>query len=113
MFDTSKPDGMMRKVLDTSKLTALGWSPSIELDAVGPVARSTSARDITILTGPPAFFDSISATGSRNTVVLPPKPIGPMPNALASSVIRSSSAASSGSSLRCPTALSSASLALT
>ena len=33
VFDHSKPDGMPRKVLDTSKLTALGWSPSIELDA--------------------------------------------------------------------------------
>jgi GDP-L-fucose synthase len=32
VFDTSKPDGMMRKVLDTSKLTALGWKPSITLD---------------------------------------------------------------------------------
>jgi GDP-L-fucose synthase len=30
-FDTTKPDGMMRKVLDTSKLTALGWTPSIPL----------------------------------------------------------------------------------
>ena len=32
-FDTSKPDGMPRKVLDVSKLNALGWEPSIELDA--------------------------------------------------------------------------------
>ena len=31
-FDPSKPDGMMRKVLDTSKLNALGWKPSIDLD---------------------------------------------------------------------------------
>lgn len=30
-FDTSKPDGTARKLLDTSKLTALGWEPSIEL----------------------------------------------------------------------------------
>jgi len=32
-FDTSKPDGTPRKLLDTSKLTALGWSPKIELEA--------------------------------------------------------------------------------
>ncbi|MEL6893854.1 MAG: GDP-L-fucose synthase, partial [Actinomycetota bacterium] len=32
-FDPSKPDGMPRKVLDTTKLTNLGWQPSIELDA--------------------------------------------------------------------------------
>ncbi|MDP1793281.1 MAG: GDP-L-fucose synthase [Acidimicrobiales bacterium] len=28
-FDTSKPDGTPRKVLDVSKLNALGWSPAI------------------------------------------------------------------------------------
>jgi GDP-L-fucose synthase len=32
-FDSSKPDGTPRKLLDTSRLTALGWSPRIELEA--------------------------------------------------------------------------------
>jgi len=32
-FDTSKPDGTPRKLLDTSRLTALGWHPRIELEA--------------------------------------------------------------------------------
>ena len=32
-FDHSKPDGTPRKLLDTSKLTALGWQPAIGLDA--------------------------------------------------------------------------------
>lgn len=31
LWDTSKPDGMPRKVLDVSKLSALGWKPRIEL----------------------------------------------------------------------------------
>jgi GDP-L-fucose synthase len=31
VFDTSKPDGMPRKVLDVSKLNALGWKPTIPL----------------------------------------------------------------------------------
>jgi GDP-L-fucose synthase len=31
-FDTSKPDGTPRKVLDVTKLTDLGWSPSIDLE---------------------------------------------------------------------------------
>ena len=31
-YDTSKPDGTPRKLLDTTKLTALGWRPSIELE---------------------------------------------------------------------------------
>jgi GDP-L-fucose synthase len=30
-FDRSKPDGTPRKLLDTSKLTALGWQPHIAL----------------------------------------------------------------------------------
>ncbi len=31
-FDSSKPDGTPRKLLDISKLKKLGWSPSISLD---------------------------------------------------------------------------------
>lgn len=30
-FDTEKPDGTMRKLMDSSRLTAMGWKPSIEL----------------------------------------------------------------------------------
>jgi GDP-L-fucose synthase len=32
-FDRSKPDGTPRKLLDTSRLTALGWRPTITLEA--------------------------------------------------------------------------------
>jgi GDP-L-fucose synthase len=31
-FDASKPDGTPRKLLDTSRMTALGWVPRIDLD---------------------------------------------------------------------------------
>jgi len=31
-FDTSKPDGMLRKLLDVSKINALGWQASITLE---------------------------------------------------------------------------------
>lgn len=31
-FDTAKPDGTPRKLLDTSRLTAAGWRPSITLE---------------------------------------------------------------------------------
>lgn len=30
-FDTTKPDGTMRKLMDSSKLKALGWSPAVSL----------------------------------------------------------------------------------
>jgi GDP-L-fucose synthase len=33
VFDGSKLDGTPRKLLDVSKLTALGWRPRIGLDA--------------------------------------------------------------------------------
>jgi len=32
-FDTSKPDGTPRKLLDTSRMTALGWTPRIDLES--------------------------------------------------------------------------------
>ena len=31
-LDTSKPDGTPRKLLDTSRLSSLGWKPSIGLE---------------------------------------------------------------------------------
>ena len=33
LFDTTKPDGTPRKVLDITRLSDLGWRPSIELEA--------------------------------------------------------------------------------
>jgi GDP-L-fucose synthase len=33
VFDSSKPDGTPRKLLDTSRLTSLGWKPEIKLRA--------------------------------------------------------------------------------
>ncbi len=31
VFDTSKPDGTMRKLMDSGRLTAMGWKPSVTL----------------------------------------------------------------------------------
>lgn len=33
IFDSSKPEGAARKLLDVSRLTGLGWSASISLEA--------------------------------------------------------------------------------
>ena len=46
VFDASKPDGTPRKLLDVSKLAALGWHPRIDLEAGS--ARPTNG------TAPPA-----------------------------------------------------------
>ncbi len=32
VFDTSKPDGTPRKIMDSTKIRSLGWSPEISLD---------------------------------------------------------------------------------
>ena len=32
IFDTSKPDGPLKKLMDTSKLNRLGWKPSVSLE---------------------------------------------------------------------------------
>lgn len=31
VFDTSKPDGTMRKLMDSSRLTSMGWTPNVSL----------------------------------------------------------------------------------
>lgn len=33
VFDASKPDGTMRKLMDSSRINAMGWKPSIALEA--------------------------------------------------------------------------------
>jgi GDP-L-fucose synthase len=32
IFDTSKPDGSPRKLIDVSRLNRMGWSSSVELE---------------------------------------------------------------------------------
>jgi nucleoside-diphosphate-sugar epimerase len=32
VFDSSKPDGMMRKLLDSSRIRAMGWKPQWDLE---------------------------------------------------------------------------------
>jgi GDP-L-fucose synthase len=45
IFNSSKPDGTPRKLMDVSKLTSLGWRPSITLsDGLKEVIRSVSKK---------------------------------------------------------------------
>jgi len=45
-WDSSKPDGTMRKLLDISKITNLGWEPMINLyDGVSSVYKESFAND--------------------------------------------------------------------
>jgi len=49
LFDTSKPDGTPRKLMDVSKLTALGWQPNIQLeDGIGQVYQEFADKYSTI-----------------------------------------------------------------
>jgi GDP-L-fucose synthase len=45
-WDSSKPDGTMRKLLDVSKITNLGWKPMISLfNGISSVYKEGFARD--------------------------------------------------------------------
>lgn len=63
-FDTSKPDGTPRKLLDSSRLRALGWRPKVTL--VEGLARAYedflagNARGGEIVVGPPGLSASTS-----------------------------------------------------
>ncbi len=56
-FDTSKPDGTPRKVLDVSKVKALGWSPQTQL-AQGLVAAYEWALESGALDSPESIEQS-------------------------------------------------------
>jgi GDP-L-fucose synthase len=60
-FDTSKPDGVMRKVLDVSKISALGWRPTFSLqDGLKATYSWALANGI--------FSDTPPAQGDRSAV---------------------------------------------
>ncbi|MGQ9367530.1 GDP-L-fucose synthase family protein [Azospirillum sp. ST 5-10] len=64
-FDTSKPDGMPRKLLDSSRLTALGWRPRTPLRAGLRMAYAD------FLAGGGRFRDG---DGGRSACLPPPSP---------------------------------------
>jgi GDP-L-fucose synthase len=58
VFDSSKPDGTPRKLLDVSKLSALGWRPRIDLEAGirQTYARYYSSGGHVLVGGPPSLW---------------------------------------------------------
>ena len=62
-FDTSKPDGTPRKLLDVSRLSAMGWKPQV------PLARGCS--------GPTAGFSSIRASSAPDGIIVGLHWVGP------------------------------------
>ena len=52
-FDTSKPDGTPRKLLDVLKLTALGWKATINLEeGIKNICEQAISTDLCLLTRP-------------------------------------------------------------
>jgi GDP-L-fucose synthase len=54
IFDASKPDGAMRKLMDSGRLTAMGWSPLVDLERG---VRETYAWFQTNVAAPQAVLD--------------------------------------------------------
>ena len=44
IFDSSKPDGTPRKLLDVSRLQSLGWEPTVGLKEETPQSKGELAR---------------------------------------------------------------------
>jgi GDP-L-fucose synthase len=63
-FDSSKPDGMPRKVLDVSKLNDLGWTSRIDLrDGIESTYRWFMAQDAGAIRGLAAAGTTVAAPG--------------------------------------------------
>lgn len=71
-FDTNKPDGVPRKRMDSRRLNALGWQPSIDL----PTGLKTAYQDFVLLdrlyqflwhrTAPYAFTEQVECNAARH-----------------------------------------------
>jgi len=67
-FDSSKPDGTPRKLLDVSRLRKLGWSPRIDLEAGIAAAYKTSCPGKAVFK--PRFIPPGPSPLERSQVVL-------------------------------------------
>ena len=51
VYDSSKPDGTPRKLLDISRITALGWKPGVDLRSGIALAYADFRRRFEVRTG--------------------------------------------------------------
>ena len=61
-FDTSKPDGTPRKLLDVNRLQALGWRPTIRLE-------EGLSADVRLVPGEPGVAADLSCRQSGNATI--------------------------------------------
>jgi GDP-L-fucose synthase len=69
VFDTSKPDGTPRKLLDISRVTALGWSPKIPLREGIELTYQWYRQNQWKISTFPAGMRSVGSPASLETVV--------------------------------------------
>jgi GDP-L-fucose synthase len=76
-FDASKPDGTPRKLLDTTRLTALGWKPQIGLEKGIGATYNWFLQNVAAEPCPAPGIPDLAARIGRTPSSMPESAIGP------------------------------------